>query len=120
MARDRCAARTSLAFQSAINQESKSISAFKLAISSARPSPQARKSVPIRDEFFAAHPVRLTSPQRMEEWQELVINIANLFTKKRAIPMDFDSRRLKSQPLSSPCLKPGASRSFFGESCKIS
>ncbi|MEG3934909.1 type II toxin-antitoxin system RelE/ParE family toxin [Microcoleus sp. T2B6] len=29
--------------------------------------------------------------------------------------MDFDSRRLKSQPLSSPCLKPGASRSFSGE-----
>ncbi|MEG3929645.1 GUN4 domain-containing protein, partial [Microcoleus sp. T3_D1] len=25
------------------------------------------------------------------------------------------SRRLKSQPLSSPCLKPGASRSFSGE-----
>jgi hypothetical protein len=32
-----------------------------------------------------------------------------------AIPMEFNSRRLKSQPLSSPCLKPGASRSFFGE-----
>ena len=32
-----------------------------------------------------------------------------------AIPMDFNSRRLKSQPLSSPCLKPGASRSFSGE-----
>ncbi|MEZ2317330.1 hypothetical protein, partial [Microcoleus sp.] len=26
-------------------------------------------------------------------------------------------RRLKSQPRSSPCLKPGASRSFFGEAC---
>ncbi|MEG4965061.1 ATP-binding protein [Microcoleus sp. B6-A1] len=29
--------------------------------------------------------------------------------------MDFNSRRLKSQPLSSPCLKPGASRSFSGD-----
>ncbi|MEG4534507.1 hypothetical protein, partial [Microcoleus sp. D2_18a_D3] len=28
------------------------------------------------------------------------------------------SRRLKSQPLSSPCLKPGASRSFSGERTK--
>ena len=29
--------------------------------------------------------------------------------------MDFEERRRSSQPLSSPCLKPGASRSFFGE-----
>ncbi len=32
-----------------------------------------------------------------------------------AIPMDFNSRRRQDLPLSSPCLKPGASRSFFGE-----
>ncbi|MEG3876332.1 BrnA antitoxin family protein [Microcoleus sp. herbarium7] len=29
--------------------------------------------------------------------------------------MDFNSRRRSSQPLSSPCLKPGASRSFSGD-----
>jgi putative transposase len=33
--------------------------------------------------------------------------------------LDFNSRRLKSQPLSSPCLNPGASRSFFGEVQKL-
>ena len=32
-----------------------------------------------------------------------------------AIPMDVDSRRRQEQPLSSPCLKPGASRSFSGD-----
>jgi hypothetical protein len=108
-------AQIGLASQFDIDRKSRSILVFKLAISLARQSPQARKSVPTWDEFFAVHPVRSTSLQRREEWQELVINIANLFIKKMAIPMDLDSRRLKSQPLSSPCLKPGASRSFFGD-----
>src|SRR4028119_1822887 len=85
-----------------------------LAILSARQSPQARKSVPIWDEFCAVPPARSISPPRWEEWQGLAINIANPFTKKMVIRMDFEGRRRSSQPLSSPCLKPGASRSFFG------
>src|SRR4028118_6470 len=111
---DRCVARTSLASQFATNQESKFISVFKLAILSARQSPQARKSVPIWDEFCAVPPARSISPPRWEEWQGLAINIANPFTKKMVIRMDFEGRRRSSQPLSSPFLKPGASRSFFG------
>src|SRR4028118_1727686 len=103
MALDRCVARINLASQFAINQESKSISVFKLVILSARQSPQERKSAPMWDEFCAVHPARLISPPRWEEWQGLAINIANPFTKKMVIRMDFEGRRRSSQPLSSPC-----------------
>ena len=114
MALDRCAVQINLAFRLVIVQEFKSTKACRLVILSKRWLSQAKKSARIWDGFFAVYPVVLILSRPLEEWQGLVINIAVRFTKKMVIPMNF-RRRSKSQPLSSPCLKPEASRSFYGD-----